>query len=321
MCFDAYDTLKSRINRQYNDKYGLLGKLFITCNPKKNWLFNEFYEPWKKCMLPDGKVYMPCLVQENPFIEKSYIDKLRSITDKVKRERLLKGNWEYDDNPNMLCSYDNILAMFDNPISRYAGEEQPRFITCDVARFGSDRARIIVWQGWRWLEVHSFDISKTTDIEACIRAMMKKWRVPPKQVVVDEDGVGGGVVDHIGCLGFLNNGQPYPDPSSNEKENYRNAQAQCIYKLADHINNHDVVIPRDLISREEEEQITRECEQLQSWNVDSDGKLEAKPKAEIKEDIGRSPDWRDAMFMRCVFDYLNYIIPDDLERRLAKFLI
>ena len=65
----------------------------------------------------------------------------------------------------------------------------------------------------------------------------------------------------------------------------------------------------------------RECEQLQSWNVDSDGKLEAKPKAEIKEDIGRSPDWRDAMFMRCVFDYLNYIIPDDLERRLAKFLI
>lgn len=321
VCFDAYDTLKSRINRQYNDKYGLLGKLFITCNPKKNWLFNEFYEPWKKCMLPDGKVYMPCLVQENPFIEKTYIDKLRSITDKVKRERLLKGNWEYDDNPNMLCSYDNILAMFDNPISRYAGEEQPRFITCDVARFGSDRARIIVWQGWRWLEVHSFDISKTTDIEACIRAMMKKWRVPPKQVVVDEDGVGGGVVDHIGCLGFLNNGQPYPDPSSNEKENYRNAQAQCIYKLADHINNHDVVIPRDLISREEEEQITRECEQLQSWNVDSDGKLEAKPKAEIKEDIGRSPDWRDAMFMRCVFDYLNYIIPDDLERRLAKFLI
>lgn len=321
VCFDAYDTLKSRINRQYNDKYHILGKLFITCNPKKNWMFNEFYEPWKKNMLSKGKVYMPCLVQENPFIEKVYIEKLMSLSDKVKKERLLKGNWEYEDNPNMLCSYDNILGMFDNQISRYDGEDQPKFITCDVARYGSDRARIIVWQGWKWIEVHSFDVSATTEIEKCIRTMMKKYHIPPKQVMVDEDGVGGGVVDHVGCNGFVNNASPYIDTSTNEKENYKNAQTQCIYKLADHINNYDVVIPRDIISREEEEQITRECEQLQSWNVDSDGRLEAKPKPKIKEDIGRSPDWRDAMLMRCAFDYIICIVPDDLEARLSNLLI
>ncbi|MEE0620677.1 MAG: hypothetical protein UC300_06855, partial [Prevotella sp.] len=33
--------------------------------------------------------------------------------DKVKRERLLKGNWEYDDNPNALCSHDAITAIFN----------------------------------------------------------------------------------------------------------------------------------------------------------------------------------------------------------------
>lgn len=321
VCFDAYDTLKSRINRQYNDKYNLLGKIFITCNPKKNWMFNEFYEPWKKGTLEKGRVYMPCLVQENPFIEKSYIDKLHSLKDKVKKERLLKGNWEYEDNPNMLCSYDNILAMFDNKISRYAGNDETMFITCDVARYGSDRARVIVWQGWRWVEVHCFDISKTTDVEQCILTMQRKYHIPPTQVVVDEDGVGGGVVDHTGAIGFVNNAQPYPDPSSNDKENYKNAQTQCIYKLADHINNHDIVIPRSLISKEDEEDIIRECEQLQSWNVDNDGKLEAKPKVQIKEDIGRSPDWRDAMLMRCAFDYLLYVVPDDLEARLSNFLI
>ncbi len=65
VCFDAYDTLRTRINRQMNDEYGILGKLFITCNPKKNWMFRTFYEPWKKGTLGEKKYYMPCLVQEN----------------------------------------------------------------------------------------------------------------------------------------------------------------------------------------------------------------------------------------------------------------
>ena len=42
---------------------------------------------------------------------------------------------------------------------------------------------------------------------------------------------------------------------------------------------------------------------MQSWDVDSDGKLKIKPKEEIKKDIGRSPDWRDAIMMRAYFDY------------------
>ena len=110
--FGAYDTLKTRIGRQYNDKYGLLRKLFITCNPKKNWMYNTFYKPSQNNALPDNRIYLPCLVQENPFIESGYIEALLSTTDKVKKERLLKGNWDYDDNPNSLCSYDSIAAIF-----------------------------------------------------------------------------------------------------------------------------------------------------------------------------------------------------------------
>ena len=87
VCFDAYDTLRTRINRQLNDEYGIHGKLFVTCNPKKNWMFRIFYEPWKKGILDPRKYYMPCLVQENPFIDSGYIEKLREIGDKVKKER------------------------------------------------------------------------------------------------------------------------------------------------------------------------------------------------------------------------------------------
>ena len=65
--------------------------------------------------------YLACLVQENPFIDPDYIEGLKTTKDKVKRERLLKGNWEYDDNPNALCSHDAICEIFGNKISIKTG--------------------------------------------------------------------------------------------------------------------------------------------------------------------------------------------------------
>ena len=91
--FGAYDTLKTRIGRHLNAELSLKRKLFITCNPKKNWMYDTFYKPSMAKNLPGYMSYLACLVQENPFIDPDYIEGLRTTKDKVKRERLLKGNW------------------------------------------------------------------------------------------------------------------------------------------------------------------------------------------------------------------------------------
>ncbi len=306
--FGAYDTLKTRIGRHLNDAYGLLRKLLITCNPKKNWMYQTFYKPNLNNQLPDNMKYLTCLVQENPFIERDYIEALKSTSDKVKKERLLKGNWDYDDNPLALCSYDDIIAMFGNILALVTGKH---YLTADIARFGSDYARIAVWDGYKIIDLKSFAISKTTDIQAYIIRCQKKYRIPNHRCIADEDGVGGGVVDTLGIQGFVNNSRPLND------ENYRNLQAQCAYKLAEHINANEVGIEPELVSQEDVEQIATELGQLQTWNPDSDGRLEIKPKEQIKADIGFSPDWRDMMLMRCWFDYNEYDIPYDIEKILG----
>lgn len=318
VCFDAYDTLRTRINRQMNDEYGIFGKLFITCNPKKNWMFRIFYEPWKKGLLSEKKYYMPCLVQENPFIDSGYIDKLKEIGDKVKKERLLFGNWDYEDNPNALCQYDDICAIFDNKI---AVENGVYYLTADIARFGSDKCRIMVWNGYNVVDIRSFDTSSMPEVEQCILHLQSIYHIPASQCIADEDGIGGGVVDHCGIIGFRNNASPMVEPTGYTKENYINLQTQCGYRLAKHINNHDIGFKSELISEEEKEQIVLEIEQLQTWNSDTDGRLQLKPKAQIKEDIGHSPDWRDAMLMRCYFDYANTVVPEDIEKRLSNLYI
>lgn len=291
--FGAFDTLKTRIGRHLNDKHGLLRKLFVTCNPKKNWMYTTFYKPYTNDTLPADRSYLPALVTDNPFNEKGYIQALESTTDKVKKERLLKGNWDYDDNPNAMCSYDAIQAIFNNDL---AVDDGFKYITADIARFGSDKARIGVWEGWRLIEHVSFDISKTTDIQKTITHLRQKHRIPKRQAIADEDGVGGGVVDNTGIIGFTNNGRPF------EGENYQNLQTQCAYKLAERINDGEFGIDCDL-SEEDKEDIATELGQLQTYDVDSDGKLKIKPKELIKQDIGRSPDWRDLFLMRSYFDY------------------
>jgi hypothetical protein len=307
--FGAYDTLKTRIGRHLNDKYNILRKLFISCNPKKNWMFTTFYKPDKDGTLPDYMVYLACLVQENPFIERDYIKALESTSDKVKKERLLKGNWEYDDNPNAMCSYDAILAIFGNDL---ALKTPKRYLTADIARFGSDKARIIVWEGYTVIEYICFDISKTTDIQNAITHLRQKHKIPKYRCIADEDGVGGGVVDNCDIQGFVNNSRAFND------ENYQNLQAQCGYKIADHINEGHVGFEAD-ISEEEKELITIELEQLQTWDVDSDGKLKIKPKEQIKIDIGHSPDWRDVFLMRAYFDYDEVDLPDNLTKESLGF--
>ena len=77
------------------------------------------------------------------------------------RQRLKLGNWEYDDDPANMIASDTIDNIFTNDFVK-PGQ---KYIICDVARYGSDKARITYWDGLILKEQISFDISSTTDIQ------------------------------------------------------------------------------------------------------------------------------------------------------------
>ena len=290
------NVISTRVGRHMNAKYGIKAVILMTTNPKKNWVKTRFYDRWKNNTLPEDLAYLPAVVTDNPFIEKEYIEKLRKMgaKDKSLYERLFKGNWDYEENPNALCYYEKIEEVFTNDIV----EDGSPAITCDAARNGSDLAVILVWKGWRVVDKKTFDISKTTDISASINIFRRKYKVIKKRVVVDSDGVGGGVADEVDGISFKNGAKPIKEKG--DMPNYRNLQVQCLYHLADRINENGLWIDCDLTS-EEKEYIKAELDQIQSVTGDYK-KLDCKPKSEIKRDLGRSPDWRDALFMRVYLD-------------------
>lgn len=312
--FGAYEVLKTRVGRHFNDRYGLIAKLFLTCNPKKNWLYQVFYKPHKEGKLPTNMKYLQAFVTDNPHIDSGYVKRLDGIKDKAKKARLRDGDWDYDDDPTVMCSYDNVMSMFTNT---HVQRGTDKYITADVARFGSDKARIGVWYGWVLVEKHEFAISATTDIQDCINAMRVKHGIPANHCIADEDGVGGGVVDNCGIVGFVNNAKPITSKESAENkvkqasdsaknidpdfENYQNLQTQCAYKVAEVINEHGIYLECVTLESEKEE-IAEEFAWLKTYKTDEERKLRILPKDEVKKAIGRSPDWRDLILMKYYFE-------------------
>jgi hypothetical protein len=295
--------LLSRIRYKLKE-FGLTPKLLMTCNPTKNWLKIEFYNPWKKRLLTSDLAFIRALAKDNPFNPESYLNVLKNLKDKVLRERLWFGNWDYEDDPLALFKFDDISDMFTNTVD----DSDDKFIVCDVARFGSDKTVVMDWEGLKVSYIGTETKMGTDKTELLLDHHSKKNKVPRSHELVDEDGIGGGVVDHRQCKGFIGGSSPIVSEEQKEREkedkykiNYLNLRSQCYYTLADYVSGHKIAIQTD-DNELYQQLITEELEQIKAKDVDKDGKMKVISKDEIKQHLGRSPDFADCLMMRMYFE-------------------
>ena len=289
----AKNIVKSRIRFRLDD-YNLIPKQLYTCNPAKNWTYSDFYKPDRDGILEPNKKFIQSLVDDNPFVSKHYKENLLTL-DKESKERLLFGNWEYLSDPSSLIEYDKIINTFTNDFVS-SGD---KYITCDVARFGNDSTVIGVWSGYR-VKIYRYSKKSIVEVADIVRQLMAENSVPISNVILDEDGVGGGAVDLLACKGFVNNSSPLENPISRTKDNFDNLKSQCYFKLAEKINKDEIYID---CSPSYKQMIIEELEQVKQKSVDNDTKKGIIPKDKVKQLIGRSPDFSDMLAMRMWFEF------------------
>ena len=289
----ARNIIKSRIRFQL-DQNDLVPKILYTCNPAKNWTYSEFYKPEQDGTISKNKRFITSLIDDNPFISKHYKENLLTL-DTVSKERLLFGNWEYLDDPAQLIDYDKILDSFSNSFVPFGVP----YITCDVARFGGDSTVIGIWSGFR-VRFHQFNGKSVVEVAELIKNYALENKVPTSNIIVDEDGVGGGVVDILRCKGFVNNSSALKNPITHSKENFDNLKSQCYFKLAELMNKSEIYIQAD---GKQKQTIIEELEQVKQKSVDNDSSKGIIPKDKVKAAIGRSPDFSDCLAMRMYFEY------------------
>ncbi len=292
----AFEVLKSRVGRHKNHEFGIPGKIGLTGNPSKEWPYRVFYKPFRDGTLPREYAFIQALYKDNPITAKIYERQLSSITDKTTKERLMFGNWEYDSSHDALMQYEAIIDLFTNPPSY----KEDLYLTVDVARYGQDKTVYAFWRDWDAYEIVERTKLGVDKVAEELRNYMYQRGIPYSHCLVDEDGLGGGVVDILrGVKGFQANAAPF------NHENYRNLKAQCAWRFSELVNNHGVSISAEL-DEERKNEIIADLEQVRSKDIDKDGKRQLKPKEEVKEILGRSPDKGDALIMRAWFDVSGF---------------
>jgi hypothetical protein len=296
---ECKNNLQASIGRWKNKEYNLPPKLLQTCNPSKNYLYKDYYKLDIEKNLPIYRKFIQALPSDNKTLPKEYIPNLINILSPNEIQRLVYGNWEFDDNPYALFDYQDILGLYTN---EFIKPTEDRYITADIAYTGADKFVIMVWAGFVVVKIIAIDKIDDTMVSKKINELRVHYRVPLKNVVYDADGLqtftrnSSQSGNLVGAVGFHNNAVPIK--VQGKKENFKNLKAQVYEFFAQQVKDSKVFIQDNAFRK----QVIEELEQINKNPILDDGKYALEPKSKVRERLGRSPDFADALAMRFYFE-------------------
>jgi Terminase large subunit, T4likevirus-type, N-terminal len=257
---------------------------------------------------------------DNPGFSRKELEKARDEMDaETYRQEIMA---EYVDNAGALFRYTSLVDMFSNTITKNA----EKYLIIDVADDGTDKTVFSFWEGLEMYRLEQFARLNTESIIDKTREFAAAERIPYSQIAVDAIGVGAGVASSLlldGIIGYKSSyGAIRTDEDPTKLPNvhytkeakltsdYLNLRSQCVFTLAELVNNHKIAIRiGDLRAKEE---IIEELALCQDASK-GDGKRMATPKDDIKALLGRSPDKSDTLLMRMYFEIRGKLVPGQSE--------
>lgn len=258
---------------------------------------------------------------DNPHVPPEEIEKAKKELDYDTYRQEFEA--EYIDNAGALFHYDALVDVFTNTIEK----DNNKYLLIDVADDGSDKTIFSFWDGLEEYKRDEFERLNTETIVAKTREYTVQERIPMSHCAVDAIGVGAGVASNSmldGIIGYKSSYQaiktdqsPVLLPNVHYTKtaplvsDYKNLRSQCLFTLADKVNNHKIA---SRMTGRQKEVIIEELSNYQDASQ-GDGKRMATQKEVVKEIIGRSPDASDTWVMRMYFEIMKKMMPEQSEER------
>lgn len=269
--------------------------------------------------------------ENNPHLSRAELEALKKDYQNDKTAYRQEIMAEYVDNVGALFKYDALIDVFSNTITK----DGQKYLIVDIADDGSDKTTFNFWENLESYRVEEFEHLNTEGIIGNIRDYASKDRIPYSNIAVDAIGVGAGVASSSlldGIIAYKSTHQPIKTDHDIVKlpnvhytkeaalvSEFRNLRSQCVFRLANFINNHELACSiKDVRVKE---RIIEELFMYQDVSK-GDGKRMATGKDVIKEALGRSPDISDTFIMRMYFEIKGSMMPQSGEegKKIAREL-
>ena len=264
---EAFVNLRNTLRYRLND-FNIIPKMLIVSNPTRNWLYEDFYKPYKDGTEPNNQKYIHTIPEDNTFNEESYLNVLRQMKGSD-RERLYLGRWEYGDDLNNLFDYDSLSNSFYNKIIDL---DDTNYLSIDIALEGKDSSVICFWKGLTLKKIYTYNNMKAPDLIEKIKEIELRHNVKRSNIVVDSIGVGAISAFLKGCKQFISNSKPLKYPQFN------NLKSECFYTMANYFEEGKIEIEDE----KHRDEIIQEFQAFKRYKVDEDGKKQITPKKEVK---------------------------------------
>ena len=257
---------------------------------------------------------------DNPDFSRVELEKAQEEMDNETYKQEIMA--EYVDNAGALFKYTSLVDMFSNSITK----SNEKYLVVDIADDGSDKTVFSFWQGLELYRIEQFARLNTEGVVNQIREYQAQEQIPMSQTLVDAIGVGAGVASNSlldGIVGYKSSfGAIRTDEDPTKLPNvhytkaatltseYANLRSQCVFTLAQLVNNHEIGCKIDDIRLREA--IIEELALYQDASK-GDGKRMPTAKDDIKALLGRSPDISDTLIMRCYFEIRQKLVPGQSE--------
>jgi len=290
---------QTRLGRWKNEEFGIKPILIMTANPARNFLYRDFYLPNRDNNLPSYRKFIQALPEDNTYLPPGYIENLTKTLTMSERRRLLRGEWEVQDEVDALFTQSDMDNMFDLTVE-WEGDRTHR-ISADIA-FTSDRCVFVVWEGLRIKKVIIKEPETGTVINT-LNSLATEYRVRPDNISYDADGVGLYLREHFPAAKEIHNNN-----KALKNEGYKNLKTELFFRLSDLVKDGEVKFIDQSYRNIIEEELS--CIRHKPRETMTTA-IELISKTDMKKVLGRSPDIADALAYGMIFHLKKMVMDED----------
>lgn len=270
-------------------------KGLFTANPAQCWLKEDFIVTPR----PDCR-FIQALPSDNPHLPDDYVNTLREAFGHRPEmlEAYLRGSWESLEGADQIVKDIWIRDAQVNILSYLP--ERPR-VVCDPARFGDDET--VIYYGVTTNIEEQYISGKSSTVQVASDLIDISHNHGDCPICVEQDGIGGGVVDNLVAKGrsplvFTASGK------ATNHERFGNMRAEAWFNMGKRFSDHKIEFRHKDMSRND---LTTLIHQLTipRYRI-KNGRIFVESKDDIKKRLGSSPDRADAYML---FDFSYDKVP------------